>query len=209
MMIRPDTTVLFQGDSITDASRRRDLPLHLGNGYPAMAAALYSSAWPQRNVTFLNRGCSGDRAANLLERLQADFLDIRPDVVSILIGINDCWRRYRDNDPTPADKFHSDYREIIMRLKEEIDPLIVLCEPFVLPVPEERRLWREDLDPKIDAVRALAREFDAQLVPLDGLFRGASTLRPPEFWAEDGIHPTQCGHMLIARAWLNTLGCFA
>ena len=83
---------------------------------------------------------------------------------------------------------------------------LILIEPYVLPVPADRMKWREDLDPKIDVVRRLSREFGAYLVPLDGVFAAACALREPAFWAPDGVHPARPGQALIAQTWLRTVG---
>ncbi|MBN2451429.1 MAG: SGNH/GDSL hydrolase family protein [Lentisphaeria bacterium] len=199
-------TVLFQGDSITDAGRSRDNDAELGRGYANLTAAWFSALFPELQVRFLNRGISGNRVRDLQARWQADCVDLRPDWVSIMIGINDTWRRYDRNDPTSAEDYAAGYRDILERTRQVTGAGLILLEPFVLPVPDDRRGWRVDLDPKIAAVRELAREFDALYVPLDGLFAAASTRRQPAFWAADGVHPTQAGHALIARAWLRTVG---
>lgn len=206
LLIQQGDVVLFQGDSITDAGRNKEAAHDLGKGYALMTAALFSAAYPELQVKFYNRGISGNRAKDLLTRWDTDCIELRPNVVSIYIGINDTWRRYDRNDPTSAEQFGQQYRELIVRTKEMLDARLVLIEPFVLPVPEDRKTWREDLDPKIQIVRELAREFGAPLVPLDGLFAQASTRAPSASWAADGVHPTPAGHALIANAWLKTVG---
>lgn len=206
LRIKQGDVVLFQGDSITDAGRNREQPNDLGKGYALMTAALFSAAYPDLQVKFLNRGISGNRAKDLAARWDADCLELRPNWVSIYIGINDTWRKFDRNDPTTAEQFEKSYRELIVRTKESLGAGLILVEPFVLPVPEDRKGWREDLDPKINVVRELAREFGALLVPLDGLFAQASMLAAPSYWAPDGVHPTPAGHALIANAWLKTVG---
>lgn len=198
--------VLFQGDSITDCGRDRSNPSDLGNGYPLLVDSLFGMTFPELGVKFLNRGISGNRVVDLNERWQEDCLDLKPNWVSIYIGINDCWRRYDSGDPTSTEDFKAGYRQLIERTKAGLDANLVLVEPFVLPHPEDRRAWREDLDPKIHAVRELAVEYGALLVPLDGLFAAASARREAAFWAPDGVHPSPAGHGLIAKAWLETLG---
>ncbi|NOU88942.1 GDSL family lipase [Paenibacillus sp. LMG 31460] len=198
--------VLFQGDSITDAGRVRENPADMGKGYALMTAALFGSSYPEQQVTFLNRGISGNRVKDLQSRWEQDCIALQPSWVSIYIGINDCWRRYDRNEPTSAEQFEEGYRELLVRTKEELGAKLILIEPFVLPVPEDRKLWREDLDPKINVVRELAREFGALLVPLDGIFAQASMLAPSSFWAPDGVHPSPAGHALIAKAWLKAVG---
>jgi acyl-CoA thioesterase-1 len=197
--------VLFQGDSITDCGRDRSDPASLGGGYAAAAAAWFAAAHPDRRVTFLNRGVSGDRVRDLEARWRADCLALEPAWVSVLIGINDVWRRYDSGEITPVDEFAGGYRRIL-RAAAGAGARLILLEPFVLHVAPDRAAWREDLDPKIEAVRGLAREFGAILIPLDRMFAAASRKRPPAFWAEDGVHPSPAGHALIARAWLEAVG---
>lgn len=204
--LKQGDVVLFQGDSITDAGRSRENGADLGKGYALMTAALHGAAHPDKQVTFLNRGISGNRVKDLQDRWQADCLDLKPTVVSIYIGINDTWRRYDRNDPTTAEQYEAGYRDIIGKTLKGLDAKLVLIEPFVLPVPEDRKTWREDLDPKISVVRELAREFGARYVPLDGLFAQASTRAESAYWAPDGVHPSPAGHALIANAWLQAVG---
>ena len=132
------------------------------------------------------------------------MLALEPDLVSILIGINDVWRRFDSNTASPIADFTASYRRILERLTDE-GPAVVLLEPFLLPVPEDRRAWREDLNPKIEAVRDLAREFSLPLVPLDGLFAQASAKRESAFWLPDGVHPSPAGHALIGAAWMDAV----
>lgn len=205
MLIEDNAVVLFQGDSVTDVGRNRDNEADLGGGYPMMVASWFSAMYPEKNVKFINKGASGDRVRNLKERWTKDCIDLKPTWVSILIGINDCWRRYDSNDPTSVEKFESDYRYILQQVKAQLNAKLIICEPFVLPVPEDRAAWREDLDPKIHAVRRLAREFDAVFIPLDGIFAQAAAKREPSFWLPDGVHPSPAGHALIARAWLQAV----
>ncbi len=204
-LIEDNALVLLQGDSITDAGRNYGDGDDLGAGYGMLVGAWFSAAYPEKRVRFLNRGVSGNRAHDLRARWQRDCLDLRPTWVSILIGVNDTWRRYDSNDPTPVDTFERDYRAILTMAYDRIKARLILCEPFLLPVPEDRSRWREDLDPKIAVVRLLAREFEAIYVPLDGLFAAAAARREPAFWLPDGVHPTPAGHALIAQAWLRAV----
>ena len=200
--ITENMRILFQGDSITDAGRGAS-PSGLGNGYAHIASSLMGALYPDRRLEFVNRGISGNRAKDLGARWQRDCIDLKPDLVSIMIGINDCWRRYDSNDPTPAEKFESEYRAILERARNEIGAKVVMVEPFLLPYPEDRVTWREDLDPKIDAVRRLAREFADVLVPMDGIMNAAALEAPSEYWAGDGVHPSAAGHGLIALSWVR------
>ena len=205
-LVKDHDVVLFQGDSITDCGRNRDIAGDLGHGYPMMAASWFSALYPERRVTFINRGVSGDRVQNLKSRWQEDCIALKPDWVSILIGINDTWRRYDSNDATSAEDYAKDYRFILSSIKESLpDTKIIICEPFVLPSPADRKQWRADLDPKIQEAREIAREYNTIYIPLDGIFAKASTSAEPEYWAADGVHPTLPGHALIAQNWLRAI----
>lgn len=200
---RSPLRVLFQGDSVTDCGRSRFDDTNLGYGYAMMAAATFAAQYPERQVEFFNRGVSGDRVRDLRARWEEDCLAQRPNWLSILIGINDTWRRYDHNDPTTVEAFAADYQAILEAAAAQ-GSQIIMCEPFLLPVLPGQRAWREDLDEKIAAIRQLAQEYHAWFVPLDGLFAQAATRRPPDFWTPDGVHPSAAGHALIARAWLKT-----
>lgn len=199
-------TILFIGDSITDCGREREDSDSLGNGYANMVAAFFNALHPELRLRFHNRGINGHRVKDLAKRWHNDCIALRPSWVSILIGINDVWRRYDQNDITAIEDFERDYRKILNETQQQIGANLILCEPFLLPCPADREKWREDLDPKIQIVRKLAREYKALYVPLDGLFAASTMLREAEFWAEDGVHPSQPGHALIAHHWLNHTG---
>jgi acyl-CoA thioesterase-1 len=198
--------VLFQGDSITDAGRDRNDDGNLGAGYAAIISAWFSALYPASKVRFVNKGVSGDRSRELLSRWDVDCINLKPAWVSILIGINDTWRRYDSHDPTSSNVFEDNYRSLLLKVTRQLNARIIICEPFLLPVPADRIAWREDLDPKITVVRKLAREFGTVFIPLDGLFAQAAVHREPSFWLPDGVHPSQAGHALIAQAWLKALG---
>ncbi|MEC0331344.1 SGNH/GDSL hydrolase family protein [Paenibacillus sp. FSL R5-0527] len=206
MIFKENDVVLFQGDSITDCGRNYEDSSSLGFGYPLMVASRLGHLFPEKNLVFVNRGISGNRAIDLKNRWDRDCLDLKPTWVSILIGINDTWRGFDSNDVTTAEQFEASYRNILERTKERLDAKLILLEPFVLPIPEDRKQWRADLDPKIAIVRELAREFEAILVPLDGLFAAASAKAEPAYWAPDGVHPSAAGHGLIADAWIRAAG---
>jgi lysophospholipase L1-like esterase len=204
------TVVLFQGDSITDCGRVRSDGTNLGGGYPAVIASLWRNLFPGSGLKFLNRGVSGDRAKNLLERYDADFKALKPDLVSILIGINDTWRRYDSNDPTSAEQYEENYRTLLKRLKNDLPrAAIIIIEPFLLNSDPAKALWREDLDPKIQAARRLAKEFADIFIPMDGIFTryAVEGIREAEMSA-DGVHPAPRGHSIIAAEWLKAAGVF-
>jgi lysophospholipase L1-like esterase len=207
MLLRPDDHVLFYGDSITDAGRRAAENNNggLGVGYAAICSALLAARHPELHLRFTNTGISGNRIYDLEHRLGADLLDRRPTVVSILIGINDTWRRYDSDLPSPVADFEACYRRMLAAIRDGLAARLVICEPFLLPTPPDRIAWREDLDPRIAAVRRVAVDFHATFVPLDGLFAAVACRAPMEAWLPDGVHPTPAAHALIAEAWLHAV----
>lgn len=208
-IIKPNSTVLFQGDSITDCGRDRNDPHSLGRGYPLITAAMFSALYPEHNVKFLNRGISGNRTEHLVARWQEDCIDLKPDFVSIMIGINDVWHAFNKNIETvPHEQFADNYRTILQMIRDHLDAQILLMEPFVLHTSEDRALWRPDLDPKREIVKRLAQEFDAIFVPIDSIMQEAANKLGPGFWGPDGVHPSPAGHGLIAKSWLEVVGAF-
>ena len=202
MNLQSGARVLFQGDSVTDADRDRGDAASLGRGYPLLVAAHLAATRPELDLSFVNRGISGNRTRDLLARWDEDCLALKPTVLSILIGINNVWRRYDSADPTDPEVFRREYHQLLSRARDGGVEEIIMLEPFLLPVPEDRRQWRVDLDPKIAVCRDLACEFAALCVPLDGIFNAAATRTGPAYWAPDGVHPSVAGHGLIAESWL-------
>ncbi len=200
--------ILFIGDSITDCGREYNDPKDLGNGYPLLVAKRLSKQFPTIEFDVLNKGINGNKIADLRARFDTDCLDLEPDIVSILIGINDTWHNV--NDPTTfATKqsmtmFKEDYRYLIEKLLEKGIKQVVLMEPFVLPEPLDRQNWRKDLDPKIQIIRRLAEEYHLVFVPLDGKLNALGITRGfSKYTGEDGVHPTLAGHEIIAQSWLE------
>lgn len=185
--------ILFQGDSITDCGRDRNDSASLGDGYAHFTAQTLPSDW-----TFLNRGISGNRVYDLESRWQSDCLELNANLVTILIGINDTWRRYDSNLPSQILDFEQSLDRICKQVVDRGTKLILL-EPFVLPIPSDRIQWREDLDPRIQAVRRVAHQYASALIPLDGLFAAASCQHSLSDLAADGVHPSRLGHQLIAQ----------
>ncbi|MFD5464594.1 GDSL-type esterase/lipase family protein [Kitasatospora sp. NPDC127059] len=197
-----NAVVLFQGDSITDAGRDRGDPASLGHGYAALAAAVLNAAHP--GATVLNQGVSGDRVLDLCDRWERDTLAHRPDLLSVMIGVNDTLRRYDSELASPPDHWEDAYRRLLAQVRERCDARLLLIEPFLVPVTPEQWAWREDLDPRIHAVRRLATEFEALLLAADGLLnQAARAVGAPDRIAADGVHPTPYGHRLLAAAWAD------
>ncbi|MDR3314250.1 MAG: GDSL-type esterase/lipase family protein [Oscillospiraceae bacterium] len=194
------TTILFQGDSVTDCGRRDAGNDPLGNGYPLLVKVAAQAAQPGAFV-FRNRGTSGARVRDLRAHWREDCLDLQPDAVSILIGVNDTWRRYDQNDPTSDAAFEEDYRALLNPLRAGGQRLLLIT-PFLLDTEERVTRMREDLAGKQAVVRRLAAAYGAALLDADALFAQAQREQnnPPAAFAADGIHPTQEGHRLLAKA---------
>ncbi len=204
-LIEPGSLVLFQGDSITDCHRNRTDINNLGLGYPLLVASMFSAFYPKHRVDFINKGISGDRTEDLVKRWQQDCIELKPDYVSIMIGINDVWRRYDENNPTSLESFTNNYRIILDRIVTDLKAKIIILEPFLLHTPKDRLLWREDLDPKRKALGELVKEYNTIYIPMDEIFQKAALQREPSFWCHDGVHPTHAGHGLIAKHWLEAV----
>jgi lysophospholipase L1-like esterase len=201
--ILQNATVLFQGDSITDCGRNYKTSDSLGQGYVMMISSWYSAKYPEKNVRFINRGRKGDRVKDLKSRWQKDCLELKPNVVSILIGINDVLGKYMWNRPTTIESFETDYRYLLEQVRDEIHASPIIIQPFLLAVAERYADLRKELITQIKVVDELSKEFDAILIPLDTIFCEASMKKTAPFWANDGIHPTLPGHALIAQSWLR------
>jgi acyl-CoA thioesterase I len=192
-----NSTILFQGDSITDAGRKNSRNESLGDGYVMMSAAWLSALYPEFRLKFVNRGVGGNRVRDLKNRWKKDCLDLRPNLVSILVGVNDVgW------GGTSTESFEIDYK-IILEQTSQMKSQIVLLEPFLVHSSRDLLELAQKLREKIEVVKKLAVEFDAKLIPLNDIFVKACLKREPSFWAPDGVHPTLAGHALIAQAWIK------
>lgn len=198
--------LLFQGDSITDWGRSREDLTDLGQGYPRFVAPALREAYPDVEWEFVNRGVGGERTKELLARWQQECIDLQPDILSILVGINDTWRAFDRNDPTTVETFESNYRRLLEDVKKNTAAKLLMMEPFVLHNTPDKDAWRADLDPKIHVVRKLAREYADAYLPLDGILAAACVTREPSYWSEDGVHPSQEGAKLIAKAYVEAVG---
>lgn len=192
--------ILFQGDSITDAGRNREDYHDLGRGYPKYAADFIKEKYPETEFEFINLGISGNQTKDLVARLDKDFVDIQPDIVTILIGINDTWHHAGDKSWIPNEVFEERYRMVLTAVKEKTNARIMMMEPFLIPV-EDKLFFREDLAPKIEIIRKLAREFADVYLPTDGLLASAFIGDDPMTYAADGVHPTPKGAEFIGALY--------
>ncbi|MDM4762207.1 GDSL-type esterase/lipase family protein [Galbitalea sp. SE-J8] len=192
------STLVFAGDSITDAGRDRAIRLSLGDGY----VKLIADALHGRGLTVVNQGVSGDRAVDL-ERRWRDVLAADPDVLTVYIGVNDMWRRFDAGDATSAAEFQNTTAGLLEAAVATGVEHIILIEPFFLPVREEQVAWLDDLDPKREAIESLAARFGASHVALQERMTAAAAEHGIAAIAPDGVHPAPRGSALIADAWLT------
>jgi lysophospholipase L1-like esterase len=201
----PKARILFQGDSITDGNRGRsnDLNHILGHGYQFIIACKYGAQLPERNLTFINRGVSGSKVSDLLLRWQKDINEINPDILSILIGVNDL------NFGVSAQQFEQQYDELLSKTVDALPKIkLVLGEPFGLPVGGKKAVWetyRADLAVRQAIVVKLGEKYHAPVVHYQKMFEDAVKRAPAEYWIWDGVHPTFSGHQLMADEWIRTV----
>ncbi len=205
-------TILFQGDSITDGGRGRteDSNHILGHSYPYIIASKLGNQFAEDQPLFINRGISGDRVSDLYARWNEDAISLAPDLLSILIGVNDAWRIMNGLPSGATDRFERAYRHLLEETKEVLpNTKLVLCEPFILntgATEEKWSEWERKLSGYSRIVQALCEEFDAVFVPLQSAFDAASQRADAKYWLWDGVHPTAAGHDLIAEQWLAAVG---
>ncbi|MBR5285651.1 MAG: SGNH/GDSL hydrolase family protein [Clostridia bacterium] len=191
--------ILFQGDSVTDCNRKYDDPNDLGQGYVVYTVEAIKNSFPNVYFEFINRGISGNRTENLLDRVEKDLIDLNPDIVTILIGVNDTWHRYMIDLETTIESFRSNYETVLRRIKNETKAKIIMLEPFILYNMGKDNM-RADLNEKIDVIRQLAMEYADAFIPLDGIFvaANASGVNNVDL-SPDGVHPDTAGKKLIAN----------
>ena len=202
-------TILFQGDSITDGNRTRNNDWNhvMGHGYQYLVASRLWSDYPDKELMFYNRGISGNRVRDLDLRWQKDAIDLKPDVISILIGVNDVNAVVNNTNPDSVEKFEETYKRILDKTKEALpETLFVLMEPFILPlghVNEKTEIWNAEILKRQEIVRKLAENYQTVLIKLQEPFTNACKKAPSNYWIWDGIHPMPAGHELIARLWIK------
>ncbi|HZJ78261.1 MAG TPA: SGNH/GDSL hydrolase family protein [Clostridia bacterium] len=203
-MFKDNCLILFQGDSITDADRDRNDDTKLGFGYPAIIKSFLENTYPKSNIKVINRGIGGNRSIDLVERWQKDCIELKPDYLSILIGVNDTWRSYDANEHTNYDIFKNRCKEIIEDTLNKTNAEIILISPFLIDISPGITKMRQDLVLKQKAIRDLAFEYDLRFLDMDLAFKAATQFKDCKFFSEDGVHPTVDGHEFIAKLWLDT-----
>lgn len=206
---RKGSRLLFQGDSITDMKwgrNEQDRNHYLGHSYVYLIASRLGVDMPEAQLDIYNRGMSGHKVADLRGRWQKDAIDMKPDLLSILIGVNDVGRNPGGVDVT---KWEADYRFILDASRKANSELrLVLLDPFVLASgrlsdAESFRKWRDQVERLIPVVKQLAADYDAVHIKTQEVFDAAARAVSSEHWIWDGVHPLPQGHELIARAWLE------
>ena len=198
-------TIVFQGDSITDFGRSRetDQPnAALGTGYVNLIAAdlLYEN--PQADLRIFNRGISGNRIVDLYARWKVDALNLKPDLISILIGINDTWHEYSSGNGVEPERYEEVYRMLLAWTRRVLpETKLLLMEPFMLETGAADASWRPEVAARGRIVRKLAAEFGAEFLPLQQAFDEAAAQATNEHYLADGVHPAPAGHRLISRLW--------
>lgn len=201
---------LFQGDSITDGNRgRNDDPNHiLGHGYSFAVSSRIGADFPQYGFNFINRGISGNTVGDLEKRWQMDTLDLIPDVLSLLVGINDVNALIdKKEDALDTKAFEATYRKLLIPCHEQNpDLLIVLGMPFFFAAgwrKEQYPQWHPLTLERAEIVKRIAVDFNAVLIDYPKLFEEAQQRAPINYWIWDGVHPTVFGHELMAREWIK------
>ena len=197
--------ILFQGDSITDAGRNRANIHDLGQGYAKYAAPLIQKAMPNTEFEFVNLGISGNRSDDILARSQADVVDIDPDIISILIGINDVWHRHSHGREMTDEQFEANYRALLERIRQETHAKILILCPFLRP-SLDKESWRDEVERIAAIVRRLASEYADAYLPLDEKFAEALPTAPtPMHYSVDGVHPNAAGAEFIGGLYSEAI----
>jgi lysophospholipase L1-like esterase len=209
MKIENGQSILFTGDSITDCGRVRPVGFGngLGEGYVAFANSLLASFYPERSIRILNTGISGNRVIDLEARWQTDVLDLTPDWLSVMIGINDVWRQFdspQDPNQVSIERYETTYRKLLEQTRRSLKGLVMMTPYFIEPNPSDP--MRNLMDAYSMVVKKLAQEFDAVFVDVQAAFDQYLAHRPNQSLCGDRVHPNKTGHMIIAKAFLTAIG---
>jgi lysophospholipase L1-like esterase len=206
--LKPNQTILFIGDSITDADRNRQAYKPFGFGYVHFIAYMLLAKYPTYNLNIINRGINGNTITDLKNRWQRDCIDHNPGILSILIGVNDVWRRVEEGDMSGAadlGEYDSTYRLLVAQAKQKCNSQLVICEPFMFCDDLINPMFQE-LRHYVEIVRKIAADFNAVLVPLQKLIDEQIDTVASEKWSDDMMHPHIWVHCWIAQQWLLSTG---
>ncbi|MDD6211337.1 MAG: SGNH/GDSL hydrolase family protein [Bacteroidales bacterium] len=210
--LKQDAVILFQGDSITDWGRKRENvgyndQVGLGGGYPLFATAQLLCKYPQKNLRIYNRGISGNKVYELRDRWDEECIDLKPDVLSILVGVNDYWHKLSFGYKGTVETYEKDYTALLKYTKERLpDVQLIIGEPFAIKgVKAVDDKWFPEFDKFRAAAKRIASAFGAMFIPYQEIFDDACKLAPPAYWTGDGVHPSLAGAELMAEAWMKTI----
>jgi lysophospholipase L1-like esterase len=210
--LNTDDVVLFQGDSITDWGRDHNAKDYnsngaLGSGYAFMTAGQLLAKYADKNLKIYNKGVSGNKVYQLLERWDTDCLNLKPNVLSIHIGVNDFWHTLSGNYKGTIETYITDYHKLLARTKQALpDVKLIICEPFALKgVKAVDDKWYPTFDLYRKAAREIAAEYHATFVPFQEVFDKALEFQPAAYWNLDGVHPSVAGQALMAHAWMKAV----
>lgn len=207
-----DNTILFQGDSITDWGRDKNKTEAndfgaLGSGYPLLTTCKLLMDHPGKNLQLYNKGISGNKVFQLADRWETDCLGLKPDVLSILIGVNDFWHTLTNGYTGTIEVYRNDYKKLLDRTKQALPNVkFIIGEPFAVKgVRAVDEKWYPAFDAYREAAQSMAIQFDAAFIPYQAIFDKAIESAPGSYWTSDGVHPTPAGAELMAHAWLETV----
>jgi len=210
--LQKDHIILFQGDSITDSGRNREdasfnTARNLGTGYPLLAGAALLNKYEAFSLKIFNKGISGNKVFQLAERWDKDCLELKPDVLSILIGVNDIWHKLTGNYNGTVDIYKKDYTTLLERTFKALPNVkLIICEPFAVKgVKAVDDTWYPEFDEYREASREIARQYKASFIPFQSIFDEAQKRAPGSYWTGDGVHPTLAGAQLMAKAWMKAI----
>ncbi len=208
-MIKENSRILFQGDSITDMRRSQgeNISHNLGHGYVYLIASYLSLKYHHKNLSFFNRGIAQDKIEDIAQRWTKDTIEIKADILSILAGINNIGSITNNNGTTNLTNFKNTYIKILNDFKQKMpESSIIICEPFVLPVNKRMVNWtkrKQTMNEAHSILKDISMKFKAQYIELQSVFEEASKLKTYQYWLYDGVHPSPAGHALIAQVWLK------
>ena len=199
--------ILFQGDSITDANRDRNMDFYnLGHGYAAMVASQLGYENPEQ-YEFLNRGINGNKITDLYARIKRDIINLKPDVITILIGVNDVWSEICSGSGTDTEQFMKIYCMLIEEIKEKLpDVIIIIMEPFLVKGSETQKHWQEfrcGVKEKAKVAKQVAQKYELDFIELMDKFDEAVKVGKESYFVFDGVHPMPAGHWIIKNELIN------
>lgn len=210
--LEKNNVVLFQGDSITDAGRNKEdnsfnNPRALGSGYAMLTTAALLEKYASDNLKVYNKGISGNKVFQLADRWDKDCLDLKPNVLSILIGVNDIWHKLNGQYNGTVEIYKKDYIALLERTKKALpDVRLIICEPFgVKGVKAVDEKWYPEFLDYQKAAKDIADQFGAVFIPLQKIFDEAQKRAPGAYWTGDGVHPSFAGAQLMAQAWMSAI----